>query len=454
MTRTPDARSLSLEALHALRRRDAYAEHVLDGLFGRHPGLEARTRALSSHLVYGVLRWQNRLDAHLVRAAQRPLAKTHPLVLDILRLGAYQLLYLGRVPDRAAVSESVELAKRSGQAHAAPFVNAVLRKVAALGPELPVPETPAERLALQYGCPPWLVEQWLSSFGEPGAERLCRASSLIPTLTLRIDTRRLTREGAVEELAVQGPEAGLSAWSPEGVWVEGGGDPRTLGPVATAEAVVQDQASQLVSHLLAPKPHWRIVDACAAPGLKATHLAQLMNNRGDILALDLHPHRVRMIEELALRLRATSVHAEVADAALWSPRDGAVDAALVDAPCSGLGVLCRTPDAKWRRNPRDLGEFPPLQLSLLRNVAGHVRPGGVVVYATCTTAHSENEDVVGQFLRERPEFSVESPPAGAVRWEGLVTPEGYFRTFPGAVGEGREKALDGFFGARLVRRAS
>ncbi|MBI5015744.1 MAG: 16S rRNA (cytosine(967)-C(5))-methyltransferase RsmB [Deltaproteobacteria bacterium] len=452
MSQAPDARSLALSALHAMRRREAFADAVLDGVLGRHPELDARGRGLTSHLVYGVLRWQNRLDAHLARASSRPLEKTHPLLLDILRLGAYQLLFLDRVPDRAAVSESVELARRSGHAHASGFVNAVLRKVAAQGPDLTLPADPAMRLSLLFGCPVWLVEVWRREHGEVGAERLCRAASVIPTLTVRIDLAAASRADVLAELGAEGVTAGAGRWAPEAVWVEGAGDPRALGVVARGGAVVQDQASQLIAHWVAPQPGWSVLDACAAPGLKATHLARLTGEGSRIVALDVHPHRVRMIEELSRRLGIGNVEVRCADAREYRPDDGRLfDAVLVDAPCSGLGVLSRTPDAKWRRSPEEAAALPALQLALLRNLADAVRPGGILVYATCTTLRAENEDLVAAFLAERPDFHRTPPPPGPVAWAAVTSAEGDLRTYPDHVGEAGGEALDGFFGARLAR---
>lgn len=458
MKRPTHPRALALRALEALERREGFADAVLDGFFSRHPELRARDRALASHLVYGVLRWRNRLDAHLARAAARPPERMHPRLLQILRLGAYQLLFLDRIPPRAAVGETVELARQAGQGHATGFVNAVLRRVAALGPELELPAEPAARLALLFGCPPWLVERWTLEHGPGGAEAMCRAASRIPPLWLRVNTARLAREDALETLLEAGLEAGPGAYAPEALWVAGAGDPRTLPLVADGKAVVQDQASQLVAHLVAPDPGARVLDACAAPGLKATHLAALAGPGGNVTALDVHPHRVRQVEELARRLGCHGVRAQVADARTFPPLDdGPFDAVLADAPCSGLGVLARNPEAKWRRTPESLGELPPLQRALLENLADAVRPGGVLVYATCTTLRAENEDVVEAFLARRPDFELEPPAAraplagGAVSWEGLLTPGGCLRTYPDPqAGEGAA-AVDGFFAARLRR---
>lgn len=444
-----NARTLALETLQSLERRRGYSDATLYAVLTRNRDLPESEKGLLLHLVYGVLRWRNRLDAQLARASTRPLARIHPKLLDVLRLGTYQVHYLDRIPHWAAISESVELARRSGLAHAAGFVNAVLRKVAAEGPHLPLPEDPGGRLSLLFGCPLWLVEAWLAEHGPDGAERLARASSAIPTLTLRVDTRRVSRLDAEGELRAAGLEAGPGEWAPEAIWMEGGGDPRALPLIRDGRALVQDQGSQLVAHLLRPEPGWRILDACAAPGLKATHLAQLMDDRGEIVATDVHPHRVRLVRELAERLGLGSIRAEAADARAHDYGRESFDAALVDAPCSGLGVLSRTPEAKWRRSPSEIPELAALQAEILDNVAAAVRPGGLLAYVTCTTLRAENEDVVRGFLARHSEYRLEpfEAPAGGEE----LSSDGLFKTFPRLVGEPRARAVDGFFGARLRR---
>ncbi|MFU8856433.1 MAG: 16S rRNA (cytosine(967)-C(5))-methyltransferase RsmB [Deferrisomatales bacterium] len=450
MKRPSDPRSLALQALEALERRDAFADAVLDGLFRRHPGITQRDRALVSHLVYGVLRWRNRLDAHVALASARAPARMHPRLLQILRLGAYQVLFLDRIPDRAAVSESVELARSAGQGHAAGFVNAVLRKVATRETSLDFPSDPVGRLALELGCPPWLVGRWAEELGLDGAEVLCRGASRVPALWLRVDPARCSREAILSRLQDAGLPAQPGAFAPEAVWLPPSGDPRALPAVAEGLAVVQDQASQLVAHLVAPGPGWRILDACAAPGLKTTQLASLAQPGARVTALDVHAHRARQIEDLSRRLQSAGVTVVVADARTYRAEEP-YDAVLVDAPCSGLGVLSRNPEAKWRRTPESLPELPPLQLSLLENLSDAVRPGGVLVYATCTTLRAENEEVVNAFLTRRRDFRPERPPEGQVPWERLLSPEGHLRTYPELqAGEGAE-ALDGFFAARLRR---
>ena len=449
MSHTPTPRALALDVLTSLERRDAYADVLLNAALDRAPAMAIRDRALASNLVYGVLRWRNRLDHHLAHFCRQPLKKLHPKVLHLLRLGAYQILFLDRVPDRAAVSEAVALAHYCGQPAASGLVNAVLRRVADTGPELSGRLSPVERLSLLFGCPGWLVELWLAEHGPEGAENLCRGASQVPQLWLRIDPRRLSREAALARLNDAGIEAFPGAFAPEAVGLTGG-DPRANPLVLEGLAVVQDQASQLIAHWLAPEPGWKVLDGCAAPGLKATQLAVMVGDTGAVEALDLHPHRVEQVNELAARLGCGNCSAAVGDARTQRWKQ-AFDAVLVDAPCSGLGVLRRTPEAKWRRSPEDLGELPALQGELLRNLANAVRPGGVLVYATCTTLRAENEAVIEEFLAHRPEFRVESPPAGTLNWQPLAGADGFLRTYPGGSDGTGPAALDGFFAARLRR---
>jgi 16S rRNA (cytosine967-C5)-methyltransferase len=445
-----NARTLALDALETIERRRAYSDAVLDGVLRRHAELPESEKGLLLHLVYGVLRWRNRLDAYLAAASERPLARVHPKLLEILRMGVYQIHHLDRVPSWAAISESVELSRQAGLGHAAGFVNAVLRRVAS-GPELALPPELGPRLSLLFGCPLWLVERWLSEHGPEGTERLCRAAAAIPALVLRIDPRRARRDAALAELGAAGYEACAGAWGPEAVWIASAGDPRGLALVQQGAAVVQDQASQLIGHLVGPEPGWRVLDACAAPGLKASHLAALMEDRGEILATDLHPNRVRLVQDLAERLGLSSIRAAVADARVHDYGRASFDAVLVDAPCSGLGVLGRTPEAKWRRRAEDIPELARLQAEILANVAGAVRPGGLLIYATCTTLSAENEEIVRGFLEEHADFDLEAPPAEGIPWDEL-TSEGFFRTYPRHVAGEKGFALDGFFGARLRRR--
>lgn len=441
------ARSLAAKALDEIERRGAYADQYLDGLFRRERALDPRERGLVTALVYGVLRRRNLLDAAIKNAYQRPLKKLHPALLTILRTGAFQLLYFDRIPAPVAVSETVELAARSGHAKARGLVNALMRKISSVGMDFPRPEGFDERTGLETGFPAWLVGHWRLQEGEEGAKLMAETFGAVPPVFLRVDTRKISREEALTSLG-ETKEYGPGEYSPQGIWLCGGGDLRELELLKKGLAVAQGQASQLVSLLLAPAPGWRILDACAAPGIKATHLASLMEDRGEIVALDIHPGRVSMIGELAGKLELRSIKPVLSDAALYKD-ENPFDAVLVDAPCSGLGVLAHNPEKRWRLTPAELAGFPPLQERILANTAKMVKPGGILVYATCTTAREENEEAVKAFLKENPAFSVESA-AGFIS-PRLVTKEGFVRTFPRPPASSPGGYLEGFFAARMRR---
>jgi len=449
VNRTPSSRSLALDVLVDLERRDAYSDVLLNTVLDRQPRMSARDRALTSHLVYGVLRWRNRLDHHLARFCRQPLQKLHPKVLQILRLGAYQILFLDRIPDRAAVAEAVDLTRHAGVAQASGLVNAVLRRVAECGAELPDQLSAEQRLSLLFGCPGWLVERWITEYGADGAESLCRGAARVPQLWLRTDPRRTSRDAALARLAQAGIDAFPGAFAPEAIGLSGG-DPRANPLVAEGLAVVQDQASQLISHWLAPTPGWRVLDGCAAPGMKTAHLAGLAGDNGSVEALEIHPHRAEQMRQLAGRHGLTNLNVHCTDARMFRA-EKPYDAVLVDAPCSGLGVLHRTPEAKWRRRPEDLDELPELQAAILDNLAAAVRPGGVLVYATCTTLHAENEAVMETFLAAHPEFRTEPPASGPVDWQPFLGADGFLRTYPAGLEGSGSMAVDGFFSARLRR---
>jgi 16S rRNA (cytosine967-C5)-methyltransferase len=447
ISKAPGARGLAATALDEIERRGAYADQYLDSLFRRMGKLDSRERGLVTALVYGVLRRRNLLDAAIQNVYGRPLKKLHPALHTILRVGAFQLLFLDRIPAPVAVSETVELAAGSGHAKARGLVNALMRKISSVGMGFPRPPGFDEKLGLENGFPSWIIEKWRTAEGEEGARMMAEAFGAIPPVFLRVDTEKLSREEALASLG-ETRESGCGEFSQQGIWLSGGGDLRELRLLREGLAVMQGQASQLVSLLVAPKPGMRVLDACAAPGLKTTHLASLMGDKGEILALDIHPNRVQTIEELAKKLGLKSIRPIVADAALaWD--DNPFDAVLVDAPCSGMGVLSHNPEKRWRLTPKELAQLPELQRRILENTAKMVKPGGVLVYATCTTAREENEEMVEGFLTGNPSFEIE--PAAAFIPAALVTAEGYMRTFPRPQAVSPSGHLDGFFAARMRR---
>jgi 16S rRNA (cytosine967-C5)-methyltransferase len=435
---------VAARVLERVLSEGAFADLALEAELDRRR-LEPRDAALATELVYGTLRWQRYLDWLLAPHSRRPLETLDPRVLAVLRLTAYQLVFLDRVPAYAAVHDAVALAGRGAGAGAAGFVNAVLRSFTRRSEGEPrPPDDPIEALAVRGSFPTWLAARWVGRWGASDAEALMRAMNERPPLTLRTNTRRTTRQALAERLAAEhGVRTRPTAWAPEGLVVlDPGGPPSAWRPFVEGQCVVQDEASMLVARLLDPAPGETVADVCAAPGTKTTHLAQLMDDRGRVLAFDPQPARLALVREAAARLGLGIVRTLEGPVEVLAPRfPAACDAVLVDAPCSNLGVLRRNPEVKWRRQPGDLPAAAERQHVILTAAAGMVRPGGRLVYATCSLEPEENEEVVGRFLAAHPEFGPAPPTAFPLPLDA----DGWLRCRPDRHG------TDGFAAVRLRR---
>jgi 16S rRNA (cytosine967-C5)-methyltransferase len=434
------ARELALEVLTRVEEDRAFAGLLLDHHLNR-SGLSARDRRLATELTYGVLRWGSRLDAYLRRTSHRPLAGLPSWLRNLLRLGAYQCLFLDRIPPYAAVHESVTLAKARGHEGIALFVNAVLRAVIRHGKLLEEPQDPLEALAVRHSFPLWLVRRWVGRYGAEEAETLMTALNQRPPFTIRVNTLRLTREEMILHLKSEGAEASPTPYAPEGLILDTSLLPDSSPSFREGLWTVQDEASILVGHLLAPRPGERVLDLCAAPGGKTTHLAQLMENRGLIVGVDPHAGRLELAREACRRLGVEIVELVLGQAQTLS-RHASFDRVLVDAPCSNLGILRRAPELKWSRQEEELPRLSATQVEILEAAAALVRPGGVIVYSTCSLEPEENEAVVTALLTRHPEFTPDPPepdePATPLTGESCV-----FRAFPHLHG------TDGFTAFRL-----
>jgi 16S rRNA (cytosine967-C5)-methyltransferase len=446
------ARSLAADILDATEKRDAWAEVLLDGALSSHPELAQRDKALTTQLVYGVLRHRYRLDRYIETGAKRPINKLQSEVVTLLRLGAFQLLNLDRIPASAAVNETVTLAKTRGLPKAAGLVNAVLRAISDGRATPAKPDGDAEELALAHSVPLWLARRWIEDEGLLGATLLAEATTSPPPLFLRAldEGPSDERDAVLKELQSIG-EAGPGSYSPKGVWIRGAGNPRELAPVREGRAIVQGQASQLVPLILAPQPGWRVLDLCSAPGLKTTHLAELVGGEGSVTAVELHQHRAAEVQGLADALGYNNIKVVCADARSFASEEP-FDAILADVPCTGLGILAHAPERKWRITEAQPKELATLQGEILDNAAALLRPGGVLVYSTCTTARAENEAVVEKFLSDHPDFSLERADAMCAIDGDLLDAAGHLRTFPRPRPTAAGSYLDGFFAARLVKK--
>jgi 16S rRNA (cytosine967-C5)-methyltransferase len=368
----------------------------------------------------------------------------------ILRLGAYQILYLNRIPLAAVVNESVALVKTKPRlAGWAGFVNAVLRALIRT-PAPPWPDLtadPIQALSIRYACPEWLVRRWIARYGVKEAERLCRATTVIPPLTIRTNTLQISREELANHLRERGYTVRPTRVSPVGLILDKRGPVSELPFFREGAYYVQDEAAQLIAPLVDPQPNETVLDACAAPGGKTTHLAALMKNCGEIIAVDQSPRRLRLLEENCQRLGVGIVRSLCTDATTLSPSDlggRLFDRILVDAPCSGLGVLRRHPEAKWQKQGRALERHHALQRHLLERLSHLLRPGGILVYSTCSSEPEENEQVVDEFCRAHPDFSRESVAEWLpVQGSSFVTEHGDLSTIH------NDESADVLFAARL-----
>jgi 16S rRNA (cytosine967-C5)-methyltransferase len=443
-----DARTTALEALIRVERKGQKPDQALEQVFGE--GISDKDRGLVTELVYGVLRHRNRLDWVLGQFCRKSIRGLSPTLRNILRMGAYQILFLDRIPARAVVDEAVDLTQRKGARGLGGFVNAVLRSLDRDRASINYPDLktdPVRYLSVFYSHPEWMVNRWLERYGPERTMALCQANNEIPPVTLRTNTLLTIRESLESQLKNEGVDVEDCVVSPLALRVKDG--------VATQAAAyrkgwfyIQDEAAQLVVYGLAPKPGEVILDACAAPGGKTTHMAQVMGNQGRIIALDLKAQRLELIRENCQRLGIKIVECLLGDArTVKALKNLKFDRILVDAPCSGLGVLRRNPEGKWTKTEDLVHRYARLQLEILEGVSPWLKEGGVLMYSTCSTEPEENEGVVGRFLSAHPEYRVqnlkEDLPATA---SSMTTPEGFFSTLLNA------ELMDGFFAAKLIKK--
>lgn len=444
-------RENALKILLIINDGNEYAHDILDKVI-RSQSLSDQDRAFLTEIIYGSIRWRGNLDWIMSRFI-RPikLKKLEPEILEILRLGIYQIFYMNSVPNYAAVNESVNLAKKYGNPGASGLVNAVLRKI--IKEEIIYPnlqKNPLKHITARYSHPEWMVKRWLDRYGVEGTIQLCSANNLRPPLYIRINTMKTSREELINSLTKDGASTSVSHNLFESIEIISLSSPiDELQSYKQGLFQVQDESSMLITHILDPKPGETVVDVCAAPGGKSTHIAELMKNKGNVLAFDIDGQRLDLINESCQRLGITIVQAIEKDARQIGEYIKSADRILVDVPCSGLGVLRRRVEARWRRTPEQIQEFSQLQYEILDSVANCVKPEGVIVYCTCTIEPEENQQVVEKFLKSHPEFRIQTVypflTDELMQVNGIVSEEGYLQTYP------HQHNMDGFFAARMIR---
>jgi 16S rRNA (cytosine967-C5)-methyltransferase len=440
-------------AFHALRAIASRREDLPAALARARSHLtDERDRALAAEIVNGTLRWQRSVDHLVEHFAGRPLEKVDADVLVILRLSLYQLMHLDRVPASAVVDDAVDLTRGARKQSASGFVNAVLRTMLRARNRLPLPPRPENAddrdaalryLGVTHSHPDWLVRRWLDRHGFAAVERWVQFNNDTPPLTLRANRLRVDRETLRAALAAEDIETEPTPHAPDGLIVTAG---NPLARPMDGTFFVQDEASQLITLAAGAQPGDRVLDLCASPGGKTTALAADMGDVGVLIASDVRTRRVGLLHETVRTSGLRHVH--VLQVAPEGPLPFArqFDRVLVDAPCSGLGTVRRDPDIRWRRNEHELAALAEDQVRLLHRAASVVRPGGRLVYATCSSEPDENDDVVARFLGEQPEFAVVDLRHESAFLDPLLDERGLLRTLPFAHG------LEAFFAAALLRR--
>jgi len=442
-----DPRALALEILLRVEATDAYANLLLDARL-RKSGLTGADRALVTELTYGVLRWRGKLDWILAHVLDRPIAALDRPVRQILRLGAYQLCCLTRIPDFAAVDQAVHLARRAGAGRSAGYVNAVLRSVARHR-DWPAPDPSVDPVGYWETVgshPRWLVERWTARLGPEDAGRLMEANNTVPPLTV-LTNQLKAKVGDVRRVLTEAiPDIVAGRWAPGAFSMRGAGSPADLPGFAAGWLIPMDEAGALPVLALDPLPGQRVLDACAGGGSKSALIAARVGAEGEVVALDRSLRATRRLEAAIRRLGLAAVRPHLADArAAGSEWPGQFPRVLLDAPCSGLGTIRRRPEIRWRRKPEDLLRAAALQHELLEGVAGALAVDGLLVYSTCSLEPEETDEVVGAFLAGHPEFRLEDPRPAFPQAADLVDSQGCLRTWP------HRHGTDGFFVARLRR---
>jgi 16S rRNA (cytosine967-C5)-methyltransferase len=438
------ARRAAFDILRRVDSEGAYASPLIAAL--AQSSLSREDRALAQEITLGVLRWQKSLDYFIERYSRRRLSRIDPPVLIALRIGLYQLRYLTRIPESAAVNESVKLVKKARLASASGMVNAVLRKAVRRIDDEPGQDIddPLERTSVEVSHPRWMIERWAAWMGREEAKALALANNRTPTLAFRVNTLRSGESEALALLEASGVVAEASRFVRGAFTLASGPAAACIEAAERGLIYIQDEASQLVSLLLDVKGGQRVLDLCAAPGSKTSHIAALASNSGWIVACDIHPHRLAALASSCRRLGAQIVDAVALDAARELPieeQSPKFDRVLLDAPCSGTGTLRRNPEIKWRLCEADPRRLAEVQSSLLHRAAAAVGAGGRVLYSTCSIEKEENEEVVSGFLTSGAPFRLVEPEAHP----DFVTVEGFVRTYP------HHHDMDGFFAAVLEK---
>jgi len=435
------AREIALKSLFKIEQEEEFAEETVEKLCFRGE-LSAADRRLAAELALGTTKMRKRIDYELEFLVEEGLERLTPWIRNVLRMGVYQLEFTERIPAYAAVNESVNLARKFGHAGVAKLVNGVLRNYQRKKEEIKYPEDQAAYLATFYSFPEWLIGKWLKYFGRESVERLCEYFNRKPDFGFRVNTLKASKDEIENYFKDKKITFRPGNYCNDYYYLEGPVDLEELELLQAGKIYVQDESSLLAVRLLDPQPGETVLDLCAAPGGKSTYMAAQMTNKGNIIAVDRTAEKLKRLKENCLRLGVNIVAFIQADGLTFQTEP--VDRILVDAPCSGSGVLNRNADARWQKKEEDLERLAELQLALLENAIKLLKPKGVLVYSTCSIMPEENQKVTDEFLKEHPE--VKMVEAASIVSNALTIEEGYLRTLPFL------HNMDGAFAVRLEKR--
>lgn len=436
------ARQVAFEALLKVHRDGAYSNLAVDSLLKENDQLDDRDKAFVSNIVYGTIDRLILIDYNLSLYLNQPVRKLKPELHTILRMGTYQLLFMDKVPSRAAVNESVNLAKVNKSAFAASLVNAVLRRVSDNGVQLPEGgENNPEYLSVKYSCPEWIITLWKDAYGIDNAIALAEKALEAAPVVIRVNTAKTTSDELIDKLAAEGVVSEKSDAVPNALIIRNTGSVEELDAYKEGLFHAQDIASQLCCMALDVKEGETVFDLCAAPGGKTFTIAENMNNTGVVRSFDIYQSRVELIKSGAVRLGLNNVYTYLSDASIFNENYGFADKVLCDVPCSGLGIIRRKPEIRFKKKS-EIDGLPEIQYRILCNAVKYLKDGGRLVYSTCTLNPQENSQVCDRFLSEHPEFSaVEVHPDLPRYGEG----DKYLTLMP------HLHSTDGFFVAAFVK---
>jgi len=447
-----DARSLALHILNKLDKSNKTLDSLLEEFHKDHL-ISNRERALFNALVYGVLRWKGRLDWIISHFSKMHINKTKSEVLNILRIGLFQIIYLNRIPVSAAVNTSVEMAKHSAGERGAGYVNAILRKASREHESLHYPDIvkePDYAISVNKSFPKWMIKRWIKLLGKSQTIELCDAINEIPSISIRVNTLKTNRLELVNCMESDVRNIRLTTYSPDGLSFSN--PKKSIHEMETfknGRFQVQDEAAQIVTLLLDPRAGDSVLDACAGLGGKTGHIGQLMKNSGKITALDIDKGKIDKLNHEMERLgitNVTTVRDDIENPLLLTDYYGHFDRILLDAPCSNMGVIRRNPDVKWKLQEKNLIPYGKRQLLFLDNLANLLKPSGIMVYAVCSTEPEENEEVIKEFLIKRPDFGIDNKVLYLPESFGIfLNSRGFIKTYP------HLNNMDGFFSVRLAR---